>query len=65
MKVTQFTRRVLAFRREDIRMRALGYHRQDLINTMVGDGWRRVITEAKISADGKAVWVKSEIELPT
>lgn len=61
MKVTQFTRRVLASRREAIHMRALGYQRHDLINTQVGDGWRRAVTEAKISADGKAVWVKTEI----
>jgi hypothetical protein len=59
MKVTDFTRRALAYRREDRRMTKLGYRRCET-DWEIHRGGREheVIVDARISCDGKYVWTK-------
>lgn len=60
MKVTAFTRSALAVRREDRRMKALGYRKHETdweIHRGLGMT-DQVILDAKISADGQYVWTK-------
>jgi hypothetical protein len=60
MKVTEFTRGALTVRREDRRMKALGYRKHETdweIHRGLG-AMDQVILDAKISADGKHVWTK-------
>lgn len=64
MRVTQFTRTALRVRREAKQMKADGWE-------LVGEGggklwelqrgwrWREVITDMKIAADGKSLWIKT------
>jgi hypothetical protein len=60
MKITDFTRRALESRREDRRMKALGYRKHETdweIHRGLG-ATDQVILDAKISGDGKYVWTK-------
>ena len=60
MKVTEFTRGALQIRREDRRMKALGYRKHETdweIHRGLG-ATDQVILDAQISADGKYVWTK-------
>lgn len=64
MKVTDFTRTALAVRREEKRMKAAGYERVaenggKLWELHRGYRWRHVITDVKIAADGKTLWIKT------
>lgn len=57
MKVTDVTRRVLADKREEKRLRALGYRKHETDWEIVrGLGHDKVIVDALISADRKHVW---------
>jgi hypothetical protein len=60
MKVTKLTRERLAARREDRRMKQLGYTKHETDWTIHrGLGTTHlVIVDAKISVDGKYVWTK-------
>ena len=59
MKVTAFTRRALATRREARRLKALGYRKHETDwEIHRGGATDQVILDAKISADGKYVWTK-------
>lgn len=59
MRVTDFTRRALAFRREARRLEAAGYRRHET-DWEIHRGGRHdeVILDAKISVDGKYVYTK-------
>ena len=60
MKVTDLTRKCLAARREDRRMKRLGYTKHETdwtIHRGLG-ATHLVIVDAKISVDGKYVWTK-------
>lgn len=58
MKVTDVTRRLLADKREEKRLRALGYRKHETDWEIVrGHGQcDKVIVDARISADRKHVW---------
>lgn len=58
MKMTEWARRALAWRREEKRMRDLGYRRHETDWEIVRGFGRtsEVILDAKISCDGKGVW---------
>lgn len=59
MKVTNFTRRALAYRREARDYRKAGWERCPPPKSMVdGKFFGARITDAEISADGMSVWVK-------
>jgi hypothetical protein len=59
MKVTEFTKRCLASRREAKRMEAAGYRKHET-DWEIHRGFRHRerIVDAKISADGLYVWTK-------
>lgn len=67
MLVTEFSRRAIAVRRDERRMRAAGYVR---VGEGGGDLWQlhrgsrvgHVITDVKIAADQISVWVKIEAQ---
>jgi hypothetical protein len=57
MKVTNFTRGVLRFRREERRLKSLGYRRHETDWEIVrGFRLSEVIVDAKISVCGKYVY---------
>ncbi|MBY4947050.1 hypothetical protein K6V92_10510 [Cupriavidus respiraculi] len=59
MIVTDFTRQALAVRREDRRMKALGYRKHETDwEIHRGARYNDVIVDAKISRCGKYVWTK-------
>lgn len=59
MRVTNDTKRILAFRREEKRLLAQGYkrHRTDW-EIHCGEKYREVIVDAVVSCDGKYVYTK-------
>lgn len=59
MKITAFTKRALAFRREARRLEALGYRRHET-DWEIHRGGRQgeVIVDAKVSVCGKYVYTK-------
>lgn len=67
MKLTEFTRSALAVRREERRMKALGYRKHETdweIHRGLG-ATDQVILDAKISADSKYVWTKVGRPVPS
>lgn len=55
--MTDWSRRAIAVRREDRRLRALGYRRHETDWEIVRGGrYTERIVDARISADGKYVW---------
>ncbi len=59
MIVTNFTRRALAFRREERTLLAQGYRRHETDwEIHRGGRWRDVIVDAKVSVNGKYVYTK-------
>ncbi len=62
MKVTDHTRRALAFRREKRTLMALGYQ-QHATDWEIHRGWKHiynhVIVDAKISVDGMYVYTRT------
>ena len=59
MKVTEFTRAALKARREDRRMKSLGYRKHETDwEIHRGGRYKEVILDAQVSADGKYVWTK-------
>ena len=57
MKVTDLTRRVLADKREEKHLRALGYRKHETDWEIVRGGqWDKAIVDVRISADRKHVW---------
>ena len=59
MEMTDLTRRVLAARREERRMKALGYRKHETDwEIHRGGRYDEVIVDAKISVCGKYVWTK-------
>ena len=64
MKVTDITRTALKVRREAKRMQADGWERVGegggkLWELHRGGRWREIITEVKIAADGKSLWIRT------
>lgn len=59
MKVTAITRAVLAFRREERRLKAAGYVLREIVAPHTS-GRDRVIVDVQIACDRKHVWVKLE-----
>lgn len=65
MRVTEFTRDALAYRKEDRDMKRDGWERVGegggkLWELYRGFRWNHAITQCKISVDGKSVWIKTE-----
>ena len=59
MKVTDFTRRALAVRREARNLERQGYRKHETDwEILRGARYREVIVDARISVDGKHVWTK-------
>ncbi len=60
MKVTDSTRRALAFRREKRTLTALGYQQHET-DWEIHRGWKlgHVIVDAKISVDGMYVYTRT------
>ena len=56
MKLTSFTKLVLACRKEKRDMEAAGYYQHGI--TMSG---RETIEDVKVSRDGKSIWIKPKI----
>ena len=66
MKVTDFTRRALAFRREERRLTKLGYRRHETDwEIHRGGRIRERIIDAKISVDGMYVYTLLGTKEPT
>ena len=58
MKVTDFTKRCLAWRRERKNMEADGFVYADLRRELIGAPIRAVIRDVKIATDGTGLWIK-------
>jgi hypothetical protein len=61
MKVTDFTRKALAVRRDIRDMEAAGYHRTEVdyrLHRGSFEDQRRRLEDVRIAADGKHVWYK-------
>ncbi len=63
MRVTPFTREILAYRREQRAMLADGWEHvaEPKWELVRGGRWRSHIVDAKPDASGKGVWLKIEL----
>lgn len=60
MKVTEFTRDVLAARKERRDMERAGYKRVEVLHSQLVSDWYKAVTDVRIAHDKQHVWCKIE-----